>query len=121
MRRLVWLLLAAFCTAIAQVQPADVPPAKENRCGCCADEADACGMPDCGLPPIVATSGLVLQSPASTSRATAKRTFPAPSTGLINFQVQFFPRVLPAEKLGRRVATPSASVPLFQAHCSYLI
>ena len=46
MKRLVWLLIAVFCTALAQVQPVDMPVTKHAVCGCCGDTG-ACGMPDC--------------------------------------------------------------------------
>ena len=39
MKRIVWFLLIAFCTALAQVQPADMPVTKAVKCDCCEDQA----------------------------------------------------------------------------------
>lgn len=121
MKRLVWLLLAAFCTAIAQVQPADLPPTKAAHCDCCPDDADACGMPDCGLPPVAPTSGLVLQTPAPSSRAVAKQENRAPRFALDFLRVAAVTRATAFRPMRAPTAPPPASVPRFQAHCSFLI
>jgi hypothetical protein len=117
MKRLVWLILAAFSTAIAQVQPADARLLPAEKCDCCEQSADACGTPA----PTCARPALPLQAPAQL--AAAKRALPAPSaTAHTPFYVQFLPRVIiaPALPVADAVA-PAASAPLYQAHCSFLI
>ena len=117
MKRFVWLLLFAFCTALAQVQPVDVPGAKVAKCDCCEDQAGACGMPDCVAQP---AAGQPVASPAAAGQQSevprltrAKRE---------HFYVQFLPRPALKPAALMSVATASAaSVPLFKAHCSFLI
>jgi hypothetical protein len=121
MKRLVWLILAAFSTALAQVQPVDVRLLPKEKCDCCEQSANACGMPDCAPAPACAQAALQLPAPAQI--AVAKRTIPAPSaTAREPFYVQFLPRVIvaPALPVADAVA-PAASAPLYQAHCSFLI
>lgn len=121
MKRLVWLLLLAFGTALAQVSPVDVRLNPGETCSCC-DRPGACDMPDCV--PAPASTQLVLQtaSPVQTVRAAAKRALPAPRQAREAFYVQLLPRVSPAPAVPARLAVaPSASVPLFQEHCSWLI
>lgn len=120
MKRLAWLLLFAFGTAIAQVQPVDVRLLPEEKCCCCEDEGGACGMPDCApAPGNCAQPVLQVQSPA---QAVAKRAAPAPQVSREKFYVQFVPpaRIAPALPVGETAAAP-ASAPLFKEHCSFLI
>jgi hypothetical protein len=120
-KRLVWLLIATFLTAVSQVQAVDVRliPADE-KCCCCDGTAGACGMPDCAPAP---TAGCVqsvqLQSPAP---AVARRIAAAPRTARPRFYDQFLPRVsvVPALPVAAVVA-PAASVSLFREHCSFLL
>jgi hypothetical protein len=121
MKRLVWLLLLAFGTATAQVQPVDVRLVPEEKCCCCADGANACDMPeDCApAPTSCAQPAVQLQSPV---QAVAKRALPAPQAAREKFYVQFVPRARIAPALPvTAVAAPAASVPRFQEHCSFLI
>jgi hypothetical protein len=121
MKRLVWLLLIAFGTALAQVQPVDVPVTKHEAC-CCCDQPGACGMPDCLPPPVPARPVCQLQSPAPVIRVAVKRAAPAPVVVREKFYVQFLPCVsaVPARPV-TLAAAPAASVPLFREHCSLLI
>lgn len=41
MKRLVWILLIAFCTALAQVQPVDMAVTKSLPCDCCEEKTPA--------------------------------------------------------------------------------
>jgi hypothetical protein len=120
-KRLVWLLLLAFGTAIAQVQPVDVRLVPEEKCSCCEQPGD-CGMSECGLPPAAAQPVLQVASPAPVVRVAVKRAAPAPRVVREKFYAQFLPRVrvVPAVPAYTAVASP-ASVPLFQEHCSWLI
>ena len=121
MKRFVWLLIIAFCTAIAQVQPVESVQAKQAACGCC-EEAGGCGMPDCPPPAIPSpASGLVLASEASVLRATAESVMPKSRSFRNHFYVQFSPRQAVPAKIAPRMVAPTASVPAFQAHCSFVI
>lgn len=117
MKRFVWLLLIAFCTALAQVQPVDAPVKQQEDCGCCEKEANACGMPDCVAQP--AATQTVAVSATSSQQAEAPRLTRAKRE---HFYVQFLPRpaLQPAAKVSVPT-TPPASAPLFKAHCSFLI
>ena len=120
MKRLVWLLILVFGTAVSQVRAVDVRLIPEEKCCCCADGANACGMPDCAtVPAACAQPPLQLQTPA---QAVAKRAATAPAATRVKFYEQFLPRVsiVPALPVAE-LAAPAASVPLFQEHCSFLI
>jgi hypothetical protein len=117
MKRFVWLLLIAFCTALAQVQPVDVAATKQEECGCCEKEANACGMPDC-VPQPTASQPAGVQV-ASSQQSEAGRLMRAKRE---HFYVQFLPRpaLTPAAKVS--VSTvPAVSAPLFKVHCSFLL
>ncbi len=117
MKRFVWLLVLAFCTALAQVQPVDVPGAKVAKCDCCENRPNACGMPDCVAQPVAGQAATVQASAGQQVEAgrltRAKREY---------FYVQFLPRpaLTPAAGVSAPAA-PLASAPLFKAHCSFLI
>ena len=121
MKRFVWLLLLAFGTALAQVQPVDLPVTKHEVCGCC-EKPGACGMPDCAPPPVSARPVAQLQSPAEVTRIAVRRAAAAPTVVREKFYVQFLPRVssVPARPVSLAVA-PAASVPRFREHCSLLL
>lgn len=121
MKRLVWLLIAFFCTAVAQVQPVDLLPAKDNGCCCCDDQAGACGMPDCAPTPACLQARVVLQT-TSPVRTQLRRAAVARATVREPFYTQFVRKsaVVPSFAMTREGA-PAASVTLFKAHCSFLI
>ncbi len=120
MKRLVWLLIAAFCTALAQVQPVVMPVPAQEVCGCC-EEPGACGMPDCASLPVASQPSFTAQSPAA-QRAEARRLSPAPREKRESFYVMFVPRASRVSACrAPSAATASASEPLFQVHCSYLL
>lgn len=121
MKRLVWLLLLAFGTALAQVQPVDMPVTKHEVCGCC-EKPGSCGMPDCAPPPVSARPVYQLQSPAEVARVAVKRAAAAPAVAREKFYVRFLTRVssVPARP-ARLAAAPAASVPRFREHCSLLL
>lgn len=121
MKRLVWLFLAAFCLAVAQVQPVDVPGKQPARCGCCEEGDDACGMKDCAPPPATAQVRLVLETPALTVRAESRKRSVAPRARYENFYVQSVPRSNRPADLAPRMVALAASVPVYQAYCSFLI
>jgi hypothetical protein len=121
MKRLVWLALLAFCTAIAQVPPADVPLTQHKVCGCCEDQSNACGMPDCVPQPATNQPVRVLTAQPG-ERAETRRLSHVPRQKGEAFYVQFVsrPALMPAFRASS-VAAASASAPLFRVHCSYLI
>ncbi|MEJ1974069.1 MAG: hypothetical protein WDM96_16920 [Lacunisphaera sp.] len=120
MKRFVWFLLAAFCTALAQVQPVAAPVTKQAVCGCCDKEAGACGMPDCALPPASAPAAAVVASPVILQRE-SDSVLPKSRSRRDHFYARFAPRPAVPAEIAPRVVAPAASVPAFQAHCSFLI
>lgn len=121
MKRLVWLLLLAFSTALAQVQPVDVRLVTEEKCGCCEQPGD-CGMSECGLPPVAPQPIPQVSSATPAVRVAAKRAAAAPQPAHEKFYEQFLPRVsVPPAQPVPEVPAPAASVPLFQEHCSFRI
>ena len=121
MKRFVWLLIIAFCTAIAQVQPVAPLQVEQEACDCC-EGAGGCGMPDC--PPPAAPSpaaGLVLANEAAALRAAAESVLPKSRSFRNHFYAQFSPRLAVPAEIAPRVVAPTASVPAFQVHCSFLI
>src|SRR4051812_44646881 len=121
MKRLVWLLLAAFCTAVAQVQPVDVQLVPAQKCDCCADGND-CDMPDCGLPPSAGQMVASLTGSVASLRVAAKRQASVAHVEPVAFYERFVApaRVAPTLSVNAALAPP-ASVPLFREHCSLLI
>src|SRR6478736_5638571 len=118
MKRFVWLLLVAFCTALAQVQPVAAPETKRAVCGCCEGEAGACGMPDCALPPASAPTAFVVAAPVTVQNDEEADSVLPNSRSLRNhFYAQFAPRQAVPAEIAPRVVAPVASVPAFQAHC----
>ncbi len=122
MKRLVGLLLAVFCTAFAQVQTAPLSLATASHCACGGQCDGSCGMPDCAVPP-APIQWVGASEPAGTA-AVAK---PARKVVAIRrTPVKFFSAFLEpvSRQLDLRASdpwTPAASVPLFKAHCSFLI
>lgn len=121
MKRLVWLLLFAFGTALAQVSPVDVRLHPGEVCSCC-ERPGACDMPDCLPAPVTTQPVFQTANPATVARVAAKRVTPSPRQVREVFYVQFLPRVSLAPAVPARLAVAlPASVPLFQEHCSWLI
>jgi len=119
-KRLVWLLLFAFSTVLAQVQPVDLPVTKTSACCCGAD--CGCGMPECGLPPSPAPVAFTAERPTCELRKPARRVTARLPHAVPNYYLSLVESAAfsPARRAPLRVA-PAASVPLFQAHCSFLI
>jgi hypothetical protein len=122
MKRLAWLLLAVFCSALAQVQRVELPVTPEKSCDCCEHSGD-CGMPECGLPPAAMPSAFAAERATVTVArpAAASEIAPAKATPSI-----FWAAVPPRASV--RVSFPAspgsappASVPLFKAYCAFLI
>lgn len=121
MKRLVWLLIAVFGTAFAQVSPVVSPLVQDEACCCCEGPAGTCGMPDCAPAPTTCSSALTLQAPAA-QRAEARRLTPASLPKRESYFVKFESRPALTSAWGASLTdAPTASVPLFKAHCSFLI
>lgn len=118
MKRLIWLLLAVFSTALAQVQPVTLPVLPEDNCGCC-DAQSGCDMPDCAMPPAPTLAQL---APPVTSVRLESRRAAQPARRATRFYTHFVPTpsrlVVPVASVP---TAPAAQVPLFVAHCSYRI
>ena len=120
MKRFVWLVLFAFCTALAQVQPVDLPAKKHEVCGCC-EKPGACGMPDCAPLPVASQPAFVAETPA-VQRAEARRLTTTKRFKGENFHAKYDSRLAKAPaSLAPQLAVVPASGPLFRVHCSYLI
>jgi hypothetical protein len=120
MKRLVWLLLFAVGTALAQVSPVDVRLVPEEPCPCCGGGGN-CDMPDCGLPPAANHPVLQVSNPARVAGA-VKGVTAVPRRAREKFYVRFLARARVAPAMSVHAAMPpSASVPLFREHCSLLI
>lgn len=123
MKRLVWLLLAVWCTALAQVQPvAPLPAAAHEECGC-GDCAGACGMPDCALPPAPpVTTAIAGRTTTTVARPTARLDAQATATLALKYFTAFVePAVVPAFVRAPDSMAPPAGVPLFKEHCAFLL
>ena len=121
MKRLVWLFLALFCTALAQVQPVDLPVTKHEVCDCC-EQPGACGMPDCGLPPAHCPVNFTAERRSGEVRQQARRVTARLPHAAPNFYLSLVePAVVTTALRAPGQAAPAASVPLFQAHCSFLL
>jgi len=121
MKRFVWLLALAFCAAVVQVQPVQPLQAKDAGCDCCEGGANACGMPDCAPAPACPPASALLASEISTLRAEAGSVMPKSRSFRDHFYAPFSPRPAQPAKIAPRIAAPTASVPVFQVHCSFLI
>jgi hypothetical protein len=79
-------------------------------------------MPNCALPPAAAPTVAVVAAPVTVQQAEEADDVLPNSRSLRNhFYVQFFPRPAAPVEIAPQVAAPVASVPVFQAHCSFLI
>jgi hypothetical protein len=119
-KRLVWLLILMFGTALAQVSPVDFASQQGKTCSCCK-KSGACGQPDCGLPPSAPTSSNVpaeqpQRSLSTTTQKRAARIYRLAINYLFQPKLQSPGRSIAA---GRTVSVES--VPLFEAQCSFLI
>ncbi|HVU25746.1 MAG TPA: hypothetical protein VHE13_16565 [Opitutus sp.] len=119
MKRLAWLLLAAFSLALAQVPPV-APVAHAPPKPCCGCEGK-CGMPACPAPVTAPSSVFDTARPLTVARPQAARDAAVVRRVRTKFFVSFLPPAVPPAGLSVPVAAPPASVPLFEAHCSFLI
>ena len=122
MKRLVWLVLAIFCTAFAQVQTVEPLLPAANPSECCGGCNAVCGMPDCALPPAPASPVTAPQPGTAASVAKPTGKVATVRRGADKFFAGFAD---PADRLiafrAPASLAPAASVPLFKEHCSFLL
>jgi hypothetical protein len=120
MKRLSWLLLAVFCAALAQVPLVDGLMVKAKHCGCC--HPGACGMPGCCAPPASSSTAANSEQPARVMSLPAVRQTQPGRGSAEKFYASFVePAAVRPALVASAEAAPAASVPLFRAHCSFLI
>ena len=122
MKRLVWILIAAFCTASLPVQPVErlAPPRSCccKHCGCkggCPESGTACPMAP--APALFAADRAV----GAPSLAPAPRSPQARAARVKFFALFVGTRAATAGLEASARAAPAAAVPLFKAHCSFVI
>ena len=120
MKRLAWLLIAVLCTALVQVQPVD-GLTKAKTCNCCKVPG-ACGMPGCCPPPASRPTALSSAQSARVVSLPASRKAQPVRVAMDKFYASFVePAAVSPALLASAEAAPAAHVPLFKAHCSFLI
>jgi hypothetical protein len=122
MKRLVWLFLAVFCTALAQVQRVELPVPPQKTCSCC-DEPGTCGMPECGLPPAAMPSVYATERPVTVARPAASPEATRVHLAMREFLAAFLSKPTARQLSPARLVEtfPPSQVPLFKAHCAFLI
>jgi len=121
MKRLGWLLLAVFGTALAQVQPVALAVDGHRSCCCCNGDG-SCGMPSCLPPPVSSPVLCTLGQPARIAGIEVRRAAPAPRRARVKSFAAFdSPAAASAAVRSPARVAPAASVPLFTAHCSLLL
>src|SRR5580658_7344016 len=121
MKRLSWLLLTLFCTFAVQVQAVDGLNAKAKSCCCCCHPG-ACGMPGCCPPASSGPTALNSQQATKLASSQTERKRQAVRGLVEKFYVRFVEVAdLNSAQGASAEAAPSAIVPLYKAHCSFLI
>lgn len=120
MKRMVWLVLAAFCTAFVRVQP--VEPAQHCHCACCCHckVPGACGIPCAGAPapaPVLCAA----QERASVEAPAVRGAQPSEMASARFYAPFVEPAAVRLLFPASARAAPAARVPLFKAQCSFLI
>jgi hypothetical protein len=120
MKRLAWLLVALYCTAFVRVQPFELVPC--CHCACCHCKVPGtCGMP-CGRAQAPAPLMFAAGQAARVSQPALRRNELPARVSEKRFYASFVEPAAASVALGAAAAmAPSAGVPLFKAHCSFLI
>ncbi len=121
MKRLAWLILiVSFAAFIMQVQPVD--SGKCSRCACCQCKAPGdCGMPGCRAPSPAPVMFAAKQA-ARISQPARRQNFQAARLVGEKFYAPFAGAAVTSAALNApAVMALAAGVPLFKAHCSFLI
>ncbi len=120
MKRIAWVLLAVLCPAIVRVQPVELAQCK--ACASCHCKVPGeCGMP-CGQSSAPAPIMFASAQSARVTKVAGSQNLPDARLAERKFYAACVP---PPAVLVARGATapmaPPAGVPLFKAHCSFLI
>lgn len=121
MRRFAWLLLAVIGTTFVQVQPVEPLVAKPHGCRHCCRIPGSCGMPGCGR---AACAPAPVTPAAETARVSVdgmRTSRPARAEEAPRIAVPIAPERRGQPLLAESSAGRAARVPLFKAHCSFLI
>jgi hypothetical protein len=119
MKRLSWLLAALLCTVFVQVQP--VETARSCPCCCCHCKVPgACGMP-CSGAPAPAPVMLAAEQPARAARPACQLKVEAARPAEKFFARYVEPAAAPFAHRAPDLLALAAEVPLFKAHCCFLI
>ncbi len=120
MKTLAWLLLAVFCTALVRVQPVELGLRKQCVCCHCKGPCE-CGMP-CSRAPNPVPVSFATEQPARIAQAAVRGKIQPARLAEEKFFAPFIESAAPALALnGSAPTAPAANVPLFKAHCSFLI
>ena len=119
MKRLAWLLLAVFCAALVQIQPARALPGKAKACGCCHGPG-ACGLPDC-CPSATGAAVALDSEPSEQLVSVTIKALPATRAELAQFYTMLLEAAAQRPVFPATEPAAAARVPLFKAHCSFLI
>jgi hypothetical protein len=122
MKRIAWLLIAVFCTALVRVQPVDLAQGTQCACRCCHCKIPGdCGMP-CNRAPTPAPLMFAAEKAARLAQPAVRRSLPPPRVSEEKFYAPYVEKVIPSIALNASALTaPAAGAPLFKAHCSFLI
>jgi hypothetical protein len=120
MKRLAWLLLAVFGAALLQVQPAEGLPAKAKCCDCCHVPGTA-EMPGCCAPAAALPTALGSEQSARVSSPAIRRAAPVGGAAELAYVSFVEPEAIRSALPAPAEAARAAGVPLFKAHCSFLI
>jgi hypothetical protein len=120
MKRVSWLLLAVFCTAVVRVQPVEV--AQSKCCACCHCKVPGdCGMP-CNRAPAPAPSVFAAERSQGIAQPASLGKIQSARLAAEKFYSPFVETATSSLALNRpALIPPSAAVPLYKAHCGFLV
>jgi hypothetical protein len=118
MKLLPWLLASLLCTVFVQVQPVDT--ARSCQCCCHCKVPGACGMP-CSAAPTPAPSIFTAEQPARVSRPAGLWKIQAARPAAVKFFARYVEPAAPVAPRAPDLLASAADVPLFMAHCCFLI
>jgi hypothetical protein len=120
MKRLAWLLLAVFGAALLQVQPVEGLPAKAKCCDCCHVPGTG-EMPGCCPQVASLPAALGAEQSARVANQPVRRAVPAVGACARIYVSLVEPGASRSALPAPAEAARAAGVPLFKAHCSFLI
>jgi hypothetical protein len=119
-KRIAWILLAVFCPAMVRVQPVDLAQCKVCVSCHCKIPGD-CGMP-CSRPDAPAPIMFAAEQSAKVTLEAGRRNLPDARLAEGKFYATVVEAAtVPVALIKPVLMAPAAEVPLFKAHCSFLI